>query len=177
MHGHRDMEIVTYVLEGELAHRDSLGNGATLRPGEFQRMSAGTGIQHSEFNPSPTDAVHLYQIWILPERKGLTPSYEQKAFPAGERRGQFRRVASQSGRDGSLRIQQDVEIFLSLIERGEQVTHQLPPGRYAWLQVLRGAVTVNEQTLEGGDGAAIRDENALVVESSASSEVMLFDLP
>ena len=138
MHGHRDMEIVTYVLEGALEHRDSMGNGSVLRPGEFQRMSAGTGIRHSEFNPSATDLVHLYQIWLLPKQNGLNPSYEQRQFSDDEKQGTFRLVASPTGRDGSLTIQQDASVYLAKLETAQQIEQRLTPGRHAWLQVLRG---------------------------------------
>ncbi len=175
-HGHRDMEILTYVLEGALEHRDSLGNGSVLRPGEFQRMTAGSGIEHSEFNPSPAATVHLYQIWLLPERKGLEPSYEQKAFPDAGQRGKFRPVASPDGRDGSLTLRQDAGVSLASLGAGTEATYALPPGRHAWLQVLRGAVTVNGTALTAGDGAAVSEETALTVRAAKDAEVMLFDL-
>jgi redox-sensitive bicupin YhaK (pirin superfamily) len=177
MHGHRDMEIVTYVLEGELEHKDSLGNGEVLRPGEFQRMSAGTGVRHSEFNPSSTAPVHLYQIWLLPEAKGLTPSYEQKFFDASEKRGKLRLVASPDGAEGSLAIHQDARIYLALLEPGETVSHSLGDGRHAWLQVLRGTVSAGGNSLEAGDGLAVSDERSLVISGERAAEVMLFDLP
>jgi redox-sensitive bicupin YhaK (pirin superfamily) len=181
MHSHHDMEIVTYVLEGALQHRDSLGNGEILRPGEFQRMTAGTGIRHSEFNPSANEPVHLYQIWLLPERTGLKPSYEQKAFAADERQDRLRVVASRDGRDGSLTIRQDADIFLATLAPGREVSHALRPGRHAWLQVLRGAVVANGRPLATSDGAAISDERELTIrsaggDSAASAEIMLFDL-
>lgn len=171
------MEIISYVLEGALAHKDSLGTGSVLRPGEFQRMTAGTGIRHSEFNPSETELVHFYQIWIVPERPGLPPSYEQRAFPEEERRGRLRVVASPDGRDGSLTIRQDAEVFLSSLGDNQQVTHELKPGRYAWLQVLRGVVQLNGLSLAVGDGVAVSEESALVVRATEPSEIMLFDLP
>lgn len=174
-HPHRDMEIVTYVLEGALEHKDSMGNGEVLRPGEFQRMSAGTGITHSEFNPSQNEPVHLYQIWLFPERKGIEPSYEQKRFPDDERRGRLRLVASRGGRDGSLTIHQDADIFLATLLDGERVTHALRTGRHAWLQTLRGEVSLNGQPLSAGDGAAIRDESELAIHGN-QSEILLFDL-
>jgi redox-sensitive bicupin YhaK (pirin superfamily) len=177
MHGHRDMEIITYVLEGALAHRDSLGTGAVLRPGEFQRMTAGTGIRHSEFNPSATEPVHLYQIWITPAHPGVTPSYEQRAFPDAERRGRLRLVASPDGRDGSLTIQQDARVFLSSIEKDQQIAHPFEPGRHGWLQVLRGMVRVDGLELAAGDGVAVSDEPSLTVHAAGAAEVMLFDLP
>jgi quercetin 2,3-dioxygenase len=176
MHGHRDMEIITYVLEGALEHRDSLGTGSVLRPGEFQRMSAGTGIRHSEFNPSETERVHLYQIWLLPNQKGLTPSYEQKTFPEDERRGRLRLVASPDAQDGSLRIHQDARVYLATLEAGQAVRHELQPGRGAWLQVLRGAVDLNGQALGTSDGAAVSDATVLSLRAVEPSEVMLFDL-
>ena len=176
MHGHRDMEIVTYVLDGTLAHRDSLGNGSVLRPGELQRMTAGTGVRHSEFNPSDQQEVHLYQIWLLPERNGLQPSYEQKAFAEEERRGTLRLVASPTGEDGSLTIRQDARLYLSTLKSGETVAHLLNPGRYAWLQVLRGQVAVNGHFLSAGDGAAVSEEWKLEIRGDDDAEVMLFDL-
>lgn len=177
MHGHRDMEIITYVLEGALEHRDSLGTGSILRPGEFQRMSAGTGIRHSEFNPSATEPVHLYQIWLLPARRGLTPSYEQKAFAEEERRSRLRLVASPDAEQGSLRIQQDARVYLSLLDGNEEVRHELGPGRHAWLQVLRGAVELNGVALDTSDGAAVSEQSGLSIRARQPSEVMLFDLP
>jgi redox-sensitive bicupin YhaK (pirin superfamily) len=176
-HGHRDMEIVTYVLEGALAHKDSLGNGAVLRPGEFQRMTAGTGIEHSEFNPSDLEPVHLYQIWLFPDRRGLTPGYDQRAFPDHERRGRLRVVASPDGRDGSLTINQNAQVFLTTLDAEKQVTHKLSSGRHAWIQVLRGGVTLNDVSLSAGDGAAVSDEPQVTLIAPQSSEVMLFDLP
>ena len=176
MHGHRDMEIVTYVLEGALEHRDSLGTGEVLRPGEFQRMSAGTGIRHSEFNPSPTDAVHLYQIWLLPERQGLEPSYEQKAIDLSESRGRLRVVASRDGREGSLTIHTDAAIYLATVASNEVVHHAIAPGRHAWLQVLRGSVEVNGETLDTSDGLAVSEEPELSVRATSDAEIMLFDL-
>jgi redox-sensitive bicupin YhaK (pirin superfamily) len=174
-HGHRDMEIVSYVLEGSLQHKDSLGHGAVLRPGEFQRITAGTGIMHSEFNPSRTEPVHFYQIWLLPEGRGLTPGYEQKAFAETERQGRLRLVASRDGRDGSLTIHQDADIFLaSLADQG--VSHELKPGRHAWVQVLRGKVDLGGVALGEGDGAAVSDEAALRLVADGRAEVMLFDL-
>jgi quercetin 2,3-dioxygenase len=175
-HPHEDMEIVTLVLSGALAHRDSLGTGSTIRPGELQRMTAGTGITHSEFNPSETDPVHLYQIWLMPEREGLEPSYEQKAFAEEQRRGRLRLVASRDGRDGSLTIHQDADLCLATVEAGEQVAHELAPGRHAWLQVLRGTVALNGNPLEAGDGAAVSDVTALTIRAEHASEILLFDL-
>ncbi len=176
MHGHRDMEIVTYVLEGALEHRDSLGTGEILRPGEFQRMSAGTGIRHSEFNPSATEAVHLYQIWLLPERQGLAPSYEQKAIDTSNSGGRLRVVASRDGRDGSLTIHTDAAIYVAKVADGEVVHHAIAPGRHAWLQVLRGSVEVNGESLDTSDGAAVSEEPELRVRATSDAEIMLFDL-
>lgn len=176
MHPHRDMEIVTYVLEGELEHRDSLGNGEVLRPGEFQRMTAGTGIVHSEFNPSRERPVHLYQIWLLPRERGLMPGYEQRAIPEAERTGRLRLVADPDGRDGALTIQQDARIYLATLVDGESVMHALAPGRHAWLQVLRGGVRAAGETLRAGDGLAAGEVADLSVTASGPSEVMLFDL-
>ena len=176
-HGHRDMEIISYVLEGALGHKDSLGNGSVLRPGEFQCMTAGTGIRHSEFNPSDSEPVHFYQIWLLPDRQGLAPSYDQRAFPEDKRRGRLRVVASPDGRDGSLTIHQDAEVLLTSLAAGERVTHELAPGRHAWLQVLRGSVQLNEVPLATSDGAAVSDEPSLTVLATEPCEVMLFDLP
>jgi redox-sensitive bicupin YhaK (pirin superfamily) len=170
------MEIVTYVLDGALEHRDSLGTGSTIRPGELQRMTAGTGITHSEFNPSPTEPVHLYQIWLLPEREGLTPSYEQRVFPEAERRNALRLVASPDGRDDSLTIRQDARLYLATLEEGRGVSHALLPGRHAWLQVLRGGVSLGGQVLSAGDGAAVSEEAALEIKADGSAEVLLFDL-
>jgi redox-sensitive bicupin YhaK (pirin superfamily) len=175
-HPHNDMEIVTYVLEGALAHQDSMGNGEVLRAGEFQRMSAGTGITHSEFNPSRDEPVHLYQIWLYPNRMGIEPSYEQKRFAEEERRNRLRLVASHDATEGSLLIHQDVQIYLSTLDDGRQVTHTLGDGRHAWLQVLRGAVSLNGQNLKAGDGAAVSDERLVVMQANGKAEVMLFDL-
>lgn len=175
-HPHEDMEIVTYVLAGALEHRDSLGTGSTIRPGELQRMTAGTGILHSEFNPSPADPVHLYQIWLLPEREGLEPSYEQRTFPAEERSNRLRLVASPDGRDGSLTIRQDARLYLANLDEGREVAHKLSPGRHAWLQVLRGGVDLNGRSLSAGDGAAVSDETSLALRADGPAEVLLFDL-
>jgi redox-sensitive bicupin YhaK (pirin superfamily) len=177
MHGHRDMEIITYVLEGALEHRDSLSTGSVLRPGEFQHMSAGTGIRHSEFNPSSTEPVHLYQIWLLPGQKGLSPSYEQKSFPEAERRGRLRLVASPDALDGSLLIHQDARVYLSTLDSNQEVKHELGPSRHAWLQILRGSVELNGHSLATSDGAAISDEAALSIRAREPSEIMFFDLP
>lgn len=173
-HSHRDMEIVTYVLEGALAHRDSMGTGSVIKPGEVQRMSAGTGVLHSETNPSKEEKVHLLQIWILPERRGLRPEYEQKSFPQQERDGRLRVVASPDGRDGSLTIHQDVNLYAATLNNGKPITHELQPERFAWVQVARGEVDVNGNKLRAGDGASIEDERSLTF--SGSGEILLFDL-
>jgi quercetin 2,3-dioxygenase len=175
-HPHNDMEIVTYVLGGALEHRDSMGNGEVLRPGEFQRMTAGTGITHSEFNPSKSEPVHLYQIWLLPDRKGIEPSYEQKRFPDEERHNQLRLVASRDAEHGSLLIHQDARIYLSKIDAGNEVKPELKEQRHAWLQVLRGAVSLNGIDLGTSDGVAISDEIALTIHATTDAEIMLFDL-
>ena len=175
-HPHRDMEIVTYVLEGALQHKDSMNNGEILRPGEFQRMTAGTGITHSEFNPSNQDPVHLYQIWLVPERTGIEPSYEQKRFPDQERLNRLQMVASRDATEGSLRIHQDAKIYLSTLQAGRSLSHTLPSGRHAWLQVLRGSVILNDHLLQTSDGAGVSDETTLEISSDESSEIMLFDL-
>ena len=175
-HSHRDMEIVSYVLAGALAHEDSLGNGSVIRPGDVQRMSAGTGITHGEQNPSASEPVHFFQIWILPERDGLAPSYEQKHFPAEERRGRLRLVASRDGREGSIRIHQDVDLFATLLGVRDALEHALRPGRHAWLQVARGRCTLNGVALEAGDGVAVSEETSLRL-AGGDAELLLFDLP
>ncbi len=176
MHGHRDMEIVTYVLSGALAHQDSLGNGETLRPGELQRMTAGTGIRHSEFNPSTDEAVHLYQIWLLPERPGLEPSYEQKAFPAEHRQGAWQLVASPDAENGSLKIHQDARLYLAELAAGAQLERAIDKNRQAWLQILRGEVEVAGERLTAGDAVAVTEESGLTLAAQTAAEVMLFDL-
>ncbi len=175
-HPHADMEIVTYVLSGALEHRDSMGNGEVLRPGEFQRMSAGTGITHSEFNPSADEATHLYQIWLYPAEKGIEPSYEQKAFPEDERLNTFRLVAAPDAAEGSLTIHQDARIFLSRVDSGVSLAYPLANERHAWLQVLRGAIRLDDTQLAAGDGVAISEESHVEFTASEPSEVMLFDL-
>ena len=172
-HAHRDMEIISYVLEGELAHHDSMGNGSIIRPGEVQRMSAGTGVTHSEKNPA-NEPVHFYQIWILPERRGITPSYEQKRFEDDERRGKFRIVASPDGRDGSVTIHQDVLLQTALLNDGP-ITYEFAPNRYGWLQVARGEVEAGGEKLGTSDGLAISRERSLTI-SGRNAEVLLFDL-
>lgn len=175
-HPHHDMEIVTYVLSGALEHKDSMGNGEVLRPGEFQRMSAGTGITHSEFNPSDSEPVHLYQIWILPEDKGIEPSYEQKPFDAAGRRNRWQLVASPTAEEGSLLIHRDVKIYLADLKPNARLDYELQPKRHAWLQVLRGQLLANEQSLAAGDALALSDESRLSLHASEHAEVMLFDL-
>jgi hypothetical protein len=176
-HGHRDMEIISYVLEGALEHKDSIGTGSVIRPGDLQRMSAGTGIQHSEFNASKTEPVHLLQIWILPAQKGIAPSYEQKNFSEAEKRGQLRLVGSRDGRDGSITIHQDVNLYATILQAGDVVTHPLADGRVAWLQVVQGMVQLNDQTLKAGDGAAIVQEADLTLQGASNhAEVLLFDM-
>ena len=175
-HPHRDMEIISYVVEGALQHKDSMGNGSVIRPGEVQRMSAGTGITHSEFNHSPNDPVHFLQIWIQPDRDGVVPDYEQKFFSDEEKRGEFRLIASHDGRDGSVTIHQDVNLFASLLEVGEEITHNITAGRHIWLQVVRGTVLANGHRLDVSDGAAGSNEERLVVSAQEKAEVLLFDL-
>lgn len=175
-HPHEDMEIVTYVLEGAVAHQDSTGGGGVLTPGELQHMTAGTGIEHSEYNPSATEPVHLYQIWLVPEREGLTPGYQQRAFAAEERRNRWRLVASPDGADGSLPIRTDARLFLATLDDGAAVDHKIEDGRHAWLQVLRGTVRLGDQELHAGDGAALSREASLALAASGPSEVLLFDL-
>lgn len=175
-HPHRDMEIITWVLSGALAHRDSLGNGSTIVPGDVQRMTAGTGILHSEFNPSPSEPLHLLQIWLLPERKALPPSYEQRSFPSAAKRGRLRLVASRDGREGSVMVHQDAALYAAELAAGESVTHALDAGRFAWLQVARGGLVLNGGPLAAGDGAAISGETRLAIAAQADSEFLLFDL-
>lgn len=175
-HGHRDMEIITYMISGELSHRDSMGNADTIHSNEVQRMTAGTGILHSEFS-SPTDKTHLLQIWILPEQKRLTPSYEQKIFSPDEKRGNLRLIASRGGDDGSVHINQDVKVYASILKNGETVTLDLPAARHAWIQLICGALNVNGQELHDGDGAAISNETELTIKAlQDGSEFLLFDL-
>jgi len=175
-HGHRDMEIVTYILEGALEHRDSMGTGSVIRRGDAQRMSAGTGVTHSEANPSPDAAVHLLQIWIFPEQQGLTPEYEEKKFTDEEKRNKLRLIVSPDGSDGSVRIHQDAKIYASLLDEGRELDHALANGRGAWLQVAAGAVTLNGNDLKQGDGAAVKDESSLRITATEAAEVLLFDL-
>jgi hypothetical protein len=175
MHPHRDMEIITYVLGGAVEHRDSMGTRAVIKPGEVQRMSAGTGVLHSEMN-SFNEQLHMLQIWLLPERQGLKPGYEQKAFDMKERQGRFRVVASPDGRDGSLTVHQDVVLHSTLLGQGEKAEYALAPGRHAWLQVARGSGTLNGVTVKAGDGVAVSEEDRLVLVAETPMEALLFDL-
>ena len=175
-HGHNDMEIITYILEGSLEHKDSMGNGSVIKPGEVQRMSAGTGVTHSEYNHSPKEIVHLLQIWILPEKVGLTPSYEQRAFTREERKNRLRLVASGHPVNGALKIHQDVHLFVSLLDKGKKLEHPLEKGRFAWIQVAGGSLTVNGSLLKSGDGAAVSEEGLLAIAADTPSEILLFDL-
>ncbi|HEX5732132.1 MAG TPA: pirin family protein [Blastocatellia bacterium] len=175
-HSHSDMEILSYVVEGALEHRDSAGGSGVIRPDELQRMSAGTGVSHSEFNSSKTEPVHFLQIWIAPDQEGLKPEYEQRAFPESEKRGRLRLIASREGSDGSVRIHQNAKVYDALLMTGNEVSYQLAEDRYAWVQVIKGAVTVNETPLEAGDGAAISEERSLSIKASDDAEILLFDL-
>ncbi len=175
-HAHRDMEIITYILEGALEHRDSMGNGSVIRPGDVQRMTAGTGVSHSESNPSREQSVHLLQIWILPDQGGLKPGYEQKAFSEDQKQGRLCLVASEDGRDGSVTIHQDASVYATVLVAGDEVVHNLAPGRHAWLQVARGAITVNGSDLNQGDGAAVSNEERMAITGREAAEVLLFDL-
>jgi redox-sensitive bicupin YhaK (pirin superfamily) len=175
-HPHRDMEIVTYVLEGALQHRDSMGNGSVIRPGDVQYMSAGTGVTHSEFNASETETVHLYQIWMFPDHKGHKPAYGQKHFVEADKRAKLLLVVSPDGRDGSVKIRQDNELYATLLAPGETVKHELKPQRHAYVQVARGSVTLNGQALETGDGAAISEEHSIELAGVQTAEVLVFDL-
>jgi quercetin 2,3-dioxygenase len=175
-HGHRDMEIITYVLEGGLAHKDSMGNGSIIRPGDVQRMSAGTGVRHSEANPSQDESVHLLQIWILPNELNVEPSYAEKKFEDEEKRGRLRLVASPDGSDGSVSMHQDARLYASLLDSEEQVAYELERDRHAWVQVARGAIEINGQPLKQGDGAAISEERELKIVGKEPSEILLFDL-
>jgi redox-sensitive bicupin YhaK (pirin superfamily) len=176
-HGHKDMEIISYVLEGALEHKDSIGTGSVMRPGDVQRMSAGTGIRHSEFNHSKDEPVHFLQIWLLPEQEGLPPSYEQKAFSNADKRGQLRLIASRDGRSGSVTVHQDAEIFAAVLNKSETVSYALPNGRKAWVQVARGTVTLNGKNLAAGDGSGVKEVATLEISGvSEESEILLFNL-
>jgi len=175
-HGHRDMEIITYVLEGALEHKDSMGTGSVILPGDVQKMSAGTGVRHSEANNSASEVVHLLQIWILPDTTGIKPDYQQKRFETEEKRGRLRLIVAPDGSDDSITIQQDARVYAALLENQQQVVHELKPGRHAWVQVARGAIEINGQPLNQGDGAAASEEKALTIVGLEPSEILLFDL-
>jgi len=175
-HGHRDMEIITYMIDGEISHRDSMGNGETVRKNEVQRMTAGTGVLHSEYS-SPTDRTHLLQIWILPEKNNLKPGYEQKYFSPGDKQGRLRLLASKGGDDESISINQDVSLYASVLASGETVQYELAPERHAWVQVISGGLEVNGEKLEKGDGAAVSEEKLLAIKATDdNTEFLLFDL-
>ena len=175
-HPHSDMEIISYVLEGGLEHKDSLGTGSVIRPGDVQRMSAGTGVRHSEFNASDREPVHFLQIWIIPDAQGLAPSYEQKTFTAADKRGRLKLIGSNEGREGSVTIHQDVDLYATLLAKGETVSHKIAPGRGGWVQVARGAVALNGETLTEGDGVAVSTSGPLTLEGVSDAEVLLFDM-
>jgi quercetin 2,3-dioxygenase len=175
-HGHRDMEILTYVLEGELAHKDSLGTGSVIRPGDVQIMSAGTGIQHSEFNNSESEPVHFLQIWMLPDRQNITPRYDQRDFPLVEKQGKLRLVGSKDGREGSVVIHQDINLYVSVLSAGDSVSCETQPGRFAWVQVARGMATLNGESLREGDGVQINSPELLELTAESDAEILLFDL-
>lgn len=175
-HGHKDMEIISYVIEGALEHKDSIGNGSVIRPGDVQRMTAGTGVRHSEFNASKTEPVHFLQIWILPEAQNLTPGYEQKYFSPDQKQEQLRLIGSRDGREGSVTIHQDVNLYAANLAAGETVEHTLAAGRRAWVQLVRGSVQVNDQQLYPGDGIAITDITQISLTGTDNSELLVFDL-
>jgi len=175
-HGHSDMEIITYVLEGSLEHKDSIGTGSVIQPGEVQRMSAGKGIRHSEFNHSKTESVHFLQIWLLPDTKDLPPSYEQRNFSPAKNPGKLHLVAARNGREGAVTVHQDVDLYAAVLEPGDRISHTLQPQRPGWIQVARGAITLNGLPLDKGDGAAISQETDVVIEATTDAEILLFDL-
>lgn len=175
-HGHRDMEIFTYILKGALQHRDSMGNGSIIRPGDVQRMSAGNGVTHSEANASSDEPVHLLQIWILPAREGIEPDYEEKRFPTEEKLNRLRLIISPDGDEGAVRINQEARVYASVLDQGQAVVHQLERGRHAWIQVAAGSVVVNDSKLDQGDGAAVSEESKFTIAARDQSEVLLFDL-
>jgi hypothetical protein len=175
-HGHRDMDIISYILEGALQHKDSIGSGAVIRPGEIQRMSAGTGVEHSEFNASQTEPVHFLQIWLVPEKRGLAPSYEQKPVPLEERRGKLRLVAAPDAKDGAVSLHEDARVYVATLAAGERVGHDIAPGRGVWVQVARGIVALGGTELREGDGAALEDEKTATIEAETDAEILLFDL-
>ncbi len=175
-HSHRDMEIITYVLAGALEHKDSIGNHSAIRPGEVQRMSAGTGVTHSEFNSSTSEQTHLLQIWILPEREGLEPGYEQREFSPEGREGKWRLLASRAGREGSVTVHQDVELYDAALDAKSEIVYELVPGRFVWLQILKGAVTINSVVFKAGDGAAVSEEKQISIRADERAELLLFNL-
>lgn len=175
-HGHQDMEIISYVLDGALEHKDSLGNGSVIRPGDVQRMTAGTGVRHSEFNASDTESVHFLQIWVIPEKDGLEPGYEQKRFETADKRGQLRLVGSRDGREGSVTIHQDVDVYATVLDEGETVLHQLAEGRKGWVQVALGKADLNGEALSPGDGVAVEGPATLELSGKAGAEILLFDM-
>ncbi|HWN11434.1 MAG TPA: pirin family protein [Pyrinomonadaceae bacterium] len=175
-HGHRDMEIFTYILQGALQHRDSMGNGSVIRPGDVQRMSAGTGVTHSEANASSDEPVHLLQIWILPAQEGIEPDYEEKKFPTEDKRNRLRLIISPAGDDGAVKINQDARVYASVLDQHQEVVQQLERGRHAWVQVAAGSVAVNDIELNQGDGAAVSEESSLKIAARNQSEILLFDL-
>ncbi|QXE24973.1 pirin domain protein [Richelia sinica FACHB-800] len=175
-HGHRDMEILTYVLSGAVEHKDSLGTGSVIRPGEVQVMSAGTGITHSEFNHSDTEDLHLLQIWIVPNQQGLTPRYEQKVFPLEEKQGKLRLIAAKDGRDGAVTIHQDVDLYGAVLESGDVIKYHVPSTRYAWLQIAQGVANLNGEELRAGDGVQVNGAEDLEITTNIKAEILLFDL-
>ncbi|MBI1384767.1 MAG: cupin domain-containing protein [Rhizobiales bacterium] len=175
-HPHSDMEIISYVLEGALEHKDSLGTGSVIRPGDVQRMSAGTGVRHSEFNASKTEPVHFLQVWIIPEKKGIAPGYEQRSFPDAEKRGRLRLIGSREGREGSVTIHQDVDLYATMLGEGDAVEHMIAAGRGGWVQVARGCLALNGEPLREGDGVAISTSGRLHLEGLDEAEVLLFDM-
>jgi redox-sensitive bicupin YhaK (pirin superfamily) len=170
------MEIITYIVQGALEHKDSMGNGSVIRAGDVQRMSAGTGILHSEFNPSPREPVHLIQIWVQPNKRGLIPEYDQQTIPETEKMGRLKLLASHDGRDGSMTIHQDASLFATVLNSGDEVEHDLAPNRYGWVQVIRGEIVVRDKLMAAGDGASVRGEQSIKLKARNSSEALLFDL-
>ena len=175
-HSHEDMEIISYVIDGGLEHKDSMGNGSVIRPGDVQRMTAGTGVQHSEFNHSGEDLVHFLQIWILPEEKGLEPGYEEKHYPNEDKQNRLRLVGSRDARDGSVKIHQDVDLYASVLSEGTELTHVFAEGRHGWLQVVRGSLELEGRVLEAGDGAAISATDSVTLKATGDVELLLFDM-
>jgi hypothetical protein len=175
-HGHRDMDILSYILDGALEHKDDIGTGAVIRPGEIQRMSAGTGVEHSEFNASQTEPAHFLQIWLIPEKRGIAPSYEQKPVPLEERRGKLRLVAAPNAPDGAVTLHEDARLYVANLAAGESVSHDIAPGRGVWIQVARGIIGLNGTEMREGDGAAMEDEKAATIEAETDAEILLFDL-